>query len=165
MIDREGSIWVGTNSGLDRLRRTALSTLPLPPAQEHDFSIAAGEQGSIWTGNRSLPLTHVAADGAITTFPKTGRDHLSSYSIAMEPSGLPAEGTASCGVLQDQDLYPCTTRKMNLVPSCRSPSIATTIYGSTPRPAEPTISHEGRWNREERGAGQKARRPGSVSRR
>jgi signal transduction histidine kinase/ligand-binding sensor domain-containing protein len=72
MIDREETIWVGTNSGLDRLRGTALSTLALPPAQEHDFSIVAGEQGSIWTGNRSLPLTHVAADGAITAFPKTG---------------------------------------------------------------------------------------------
>ena len=71
LIDREGSIWVGTNSGLDRLRRTALSTVALPPAQEHDFSILAGDQGSIWTGNRSLPLTHVAADGRITSFPKT----------------------------------------------------------------------------------------------
>ena len=70
-IDREGTIWVGTNSGLDRLRHTALTTLPLPPAQEHDFSILAGDQGSIWTGNRSLPLTHVAADGHITSFPKT----------------------------------------------------------------------------------------------
>jgi signal transduction histidine kinase/ligand-binding sensor domain-containing protein len=70
LIDREGSIWVGTNSGLDRLRRTALSTVPLPPAQEHDFSIAAGDQGSIWTGNRGLPLTRVAADGRITTFPR-----------------------------------------------------------------------------------------------
>jgi signal transduction histidine kinase/ligand-binding sensor domain-containing protein len=70
-IDREGTIWVGTNSGLDRLRHTALSTLPLPPAQEHDFSILAGDQGSIWTGNRSLPLTHVAADGRITSFPRT----------------------------------------------------------------------------------------------
>ena len=70
-IDREGTIWVGTNSGLDRLRHTVLSTLPLPPAQEHDFSILAGDQGSIWTGNRSLPLTRVASDGRITTFPKT----------------------------------------------------------------------------------------------
>jgi signal transduction histidine kinase/ligand-binding sensor domain-containing protein len=70
LIDREGSIWVGTNSGLDRLRRTALSTVPLPPAQEHDFSIAAGDHGSIWTGNRGLPLTQVAADGRITTFPR-----------------------------------------------------------------------------------------------
>jgi signal transduction histidine kinase/ligand-binding sensor domain-containing protein len=72
MIDHEGAIWVGTNSGLDHLRRTPLSMLSLPPAQEHDFGIAAGEQGSIWTGNRSLPLTHVAADGAIKTFPQTG---------------------------------------------------------------------------------------------
>jgi signal transduction histidine kinase/ligand-binding sensor domain-containing protein len=71
LIDREGGIWVGTNSGLDRLRRTVLSTLALPPAQEHDFSIVAGDQGSIWTGNRSLPLTHVAADGRITSFPRT----------------------------------------------------------------------------------------------
>jgi signal transduction histidine kinase/ligand-binding sensor domain-containing protein len=71
LIDREGSVWVGTNSGLDRLRRTALSTMALPPAQEHDFSILAGDQGSIWTGNLSLPLTHVAADGRLTSFPKT----------------------------------------------------------------------------------------------
>jgi signal transduction histidine kinase/streptogramin lyase len=70
-IDREGTIWVGTNSGLDRLRHTALSTLALPTAQEHDFSILAGDDGSIWTGNRSLPLTHVAADGRITSLPKT----------------------------------------------------------------------------------------------
>jgi len=61
----------GSNSGLDRLRRTALSTVALPPAQEHDFSILAGDQGSIWTGNLSLPLTHVAADGRLTSFPKT----------------------------------------------------------------------------------------------
>jgi PAS domain S-box-containing protein len=71
LVDREGSIWVGTNSGLDRLRRTALSIVKLPHAQEHQFSIAVGDQGSIWTGNASLPLTHVAADGSITTFAKT----------------------------------------------------------------------------------------------
>jgi signal transduction histidine kinase/ligand-binding sensor domain-containing protein len=71
LIDREGSIWVGTNSGLDRLRRTALSPVTLPPAPEHDFGIVAGDLGSIWTGNRGLPLTHVAADGTTTSFPKT----------------------------------------------------------------------------------------------
>ncbi len=70
LIDRESSIWVGTNSGLDRLRRTALSTVALPPAQEHDLGILAGNQGSVWTGNLGLPLTHVAADGRITSFPK-----------------------------------------------------------------------------------------------
>ena len=71
LIDREGSIWVGTNSGLDRLRRTVLSTLPLPQAPEHDFSVVADDQGSVWTGNTELPLIHVAADGSLTSFPKT----------------------------------------------------------------------------------------------
>ncbi len=68
--DRKG-VWVATNSGLDRLRRAALTTVMLPHAQEHEFSIAAGDHGSVWTGNSSLPLTHVAADGAITSIPGT----------------------------------------------------------------------------------------------
>ena len=70
-IDRERSVWVGTNSGLDLLRRTALTALALPPSEEHDFSVAAGDQGSVWAGNRSLPLTRVAADGSMTSFPET----------------------------------------------------------------------------------------------
>ena len=41
LVDREG-VWVATNSGLDRLRRAALTTVGLPHAQEHEFSIAAG---------------------------------------------------------------------------------------------------------------------------
>ena len=70
-VDRERSVWVGTNSGLDLLRRTALTGLTLQPTEEHDFAIAAGDQGSVWTGNRSLPVTRVAADGSITSFPET----------------------------------------------------------------------------------------------
>jgi signal transduction histidine kinase len=81
LMDREGSVWVGTNSGLDRLRRNVLFTVTLPPAQEREYNIAAGDDGSIWTGNSSLPLTRVTADGAILSFPKTAnpicirRDH------------------------------------------------------------------------------------------
>jgi len=71
LIDREGTAWVATNSGLDRLRRNVLSKPALPPAREREFSIAAGDRGSIWTGNSSLPLTHIAADGTITSFPRT----------------------------------------------------------------------------------------------
>ena len=70
LTDREGSVWVGTNSGLDRLRGTALTAVPLPAAEEHDYGVAAGEAGSVWTGNRTLPLTHVAADGRMTSFPQ-----------------------------------------------------------------------------------------------
>ena len=70
LIDREG-VWVATNSGLDLLRRAALTTVRLPHAQEHEFSIAAGDRGSVWTGNSSMPLTHIAADGTITTIPGT----------------------------------------------------------------------------------------------
>ena len=71
LIDRESIVWVATNSGLDRLRRAALTTVRLPHAQEHEFSVAAGDRGSVWTGNSSLPLTHVAADGARTSVPGT----------------------------------------------------------------------------------------------
>ena len=71
LIDREGIVWVATNSGLDRLRRATLTTVGLPPAQEHEYGVAAGDHGSVWTGNSSLPLTHVAADGTITSFPRT----------------------------------------------------------------------------------------------
>lgn len=70
LIDRDG-VWVATNSGLDCLRRAALTAVRLPHAQEHEYSIAAGDNGSVWTGNSSLPLTHVAADGTVTTFPRT----------------------------------------------------------------------------------------------
>ncbi len=81
LIDREGSVWVATNSGLDRLRRAALTTVGLPHAQEHEYGVAVGDAGSVWTGNSSLPLTHVAADGTLTSIPGTGqvtvlrRDH------------------------------------------------------------------------------------------
>jgi ligand-binding sensor domain-containing protein/signal transduction histidine kinase len=71
LIDREGSVWVGTNAGLDQLRRTTFTALTFPQAEQHDFSVAAGDQGSVWTGNRSMPLTRVAADGSITTFSET----------------------------------------------------------------------------------------------
>lgn len=71
MVDREDNLWVVTNSGLDRLRRDIFSTVPLPASQNFQIGIAAGGQGSVWVGSRSLPLTHIAADGGFRSFPET----------------------------------------------------------------------------------------------
>jgi ligand-binding sensor domain-containing protein len=73
LTDREGSLWVATNSGLDRFRRTPLSALILPNSEEHEFGIAAGDDGYLWTGNSSRPLTHITSDGGVTSFPETGQ--------------------------------------------------------------------------------------------
>jgi signal transduction histidine kinase/ligand-binding sensor domain-containing protein len=71
LTDREDNIWVVTNSGLDRLRRNVFTTVRLPASQNFQIGIAAGEQESVWVGSRSLPLTHIAADGSFHSFPET----------------------------------------------------------------------------------------------
>lgn len=70
-VDTEGSIWVGTNAGLDRLRVTAVKSITVPNVQEHEFALAVGDQGSVWTGNASLPLMRVDASGSASIVEKT----------------------------------------------------------------------------------------------
>jgi signal transduction histidine kinase/ligand-binding sensor domain-containing protein len=69
-IDREGTLWVGTNSGLDSLHRSYLHGLSLPHTQENEIGVAPGDAGSIWIGSRSMPLTHVFLDGTLKSFPE-----------------------------------------------------------------------------------------------
>jgi ligand-binding sensor domain-containing protein len=69
--DREGLIWIGTSSGLDQLRRTALSVPPLPRSQQREFAVAAGKAGSAWIGSVSVPLTNVTEHGTARSFPQT----------------------------------------------------------------------------------------------
>lgn len=44
--DREGTIWIGTNGGLDRLRRRNVSWFAMPPGA-HNFSLVPGQPGEI----------------------------------------------------------------------------------------------------------------------
>ncbi|MFZ6768088.1 two-component regulator propeller domain-containing protein [Undibacterium sp. Di26W] len=46
--DREGNIWVGTENGLDRFRRNAISGVALPQIFLDRPAIAAGENGGLW---------------------------------------------------------------------------------------------------------------------
>ena len=52
LIDREGNTWFGTGAGLDRFSRSNFTLAPFPPGT-HDFALAAGADGSIWTGSSS----------------------------------------------------------------------------------------------------------------
>ena len=48
--DREGSIWVGTKSGLDRFRKTNLAPVVLPSKLWYAV-LAAGDDGDVWVDN------------------------------------------------------------------------------------------------------------------
>ncbi len=71
LVDRECSLWVGTNSGLDQLRPNVVSQLAIPATNEHQLAVAAGDHGCVWIGSRSLPLTEVCPDGTGKTFVET----------------------------------------------------------------------------------------------
>jgi PAS domain S-box-containing protein len=71
LIDREGTVWIGTTSGLDQLRRNVFSTLAMPATTDHQFAIAAGDDGSLWAGNREQPLTRIDKDGHVQVFART----------------------------------------------------------------------------------------------
>jgi len=71
LIDREGTVWIGTTGGLDQLRRTVFSRVAMPSTTDHQFAIAAGDDGSVWVGNREQPLTHINQNGHVQVFPKT----------------------------------------------------------------------------------------------
>ncbi|WP_158753728.1 sensor histidine kinase [Dyella sp. S184] len=66
LLDREGNIWVGTGAGVDRFSRSNFAPAPFP-AGTHDFALAAGAEGSIWTGSSSKPVMELK-DSQLKTF-------------------------------------------------------------------------------------------------
>lgn len=53
--DREGNIWVGTRSGLDRFRYSSIVPVAVPSAAQK-LTLAANEQGRIWAGSAELDV-------------------------------------------------------------------------------------------------------------
>ncbi|MFC6338677.1 sensor histidine kinase [Pseudomonas karstica] len=65
LIDRDGTLWVGTDAGLDRLKRKTLSHLALPSgAGSH--ALAASGDGSLWIGSDNGQLTGLRGDSHST---------------------------------------------------------------------------------------------------
>ena len=53
--DGEGNLWIGSQIGMERLSRSAVSLLPLPGALDADFgSVFVDRDGSIWACSTSL---------------------------------------------------------------------------------------------------------------
>jgi signal transduction histidine kinase/ligand-binding sensor domain-containing protein len=59
--DREGNLWLTTENGIDMIRESRLSTLPLPPRMFRGLSVQAGGDGTLWVGNRPTDGDYVAS--------------------------------------------------------------------------------------------------------
>jgi PAS domain S-box-containing protein len=84
--DREGNIWVGTNSGLDRFRKTNLVSVEFPFKLRQSVG-AAGDAGDVWVENPgSIVRVHGGRADRSRPFPsdKALDEALSAY---RDPSG------------------------------------------------------------------------------
>jgi len=53
--DREGNVWIGTQIGMERLTRSAMSLLSLPGSTDADFgSVFVDKDGSVWACSTNL---------------------------------------------------------------------------------------------------------------
>lgn len=65
--DREGNLWLGTNSGVDRIRRSKVHQFALP-YDVRDPGIAPGDDNTMWIGSRQgAPLRQYGPDGIVHT--------------------------------------------------------------------------------------------------
>jgi signal transduction histidine kinase/ligand-binding sensor domain-containing protein len=84
--DREGNIWVGTDSGIDRFRHRNLSWYSVLPGP-HLFSLVAGENGNMWAGADPGRVVHIPDGKVVSGSPKTadGAYHAPDGTIWLYP--------------------------------------------------------------------------------
>lgn len=107
--DREGSIWVGLNGGLYRLRQALFTNLRQENGLSGNYVRALVESGdrSLWVGS-SRGLDHVAPDGRITHIPivqagVSGDNSPSVLSLLAQPDGDVWVGTLGDGIFRVHD--------------------------------------------------------------
>lgn len=64
-IDRDGTLWVGTDAGLDRLKPKMLSPLALPGGAGSQ-ALAVDEDGSLWVGSDNGQIMRVKGESRLT---------------------------------------------------------------------------------------------------
>ncbi|MBE0402258.1 sensor histidine kinase [Halomonas citrativorans] len=65
LIDRDGTLWVGTDAGLDRLKRTTMPPLALP-VEAGSHALAVSGDGSLWIGSGNGQLMGLRGDSRST---------------------------------------------------------------------------------------------------
>ena len=108
LVDREGSLWVGTNSGLDKLRRNVISRLAIPARRKPDGGLggtmaASGLEAEVCRSPKCAPmaLQDVCRDWAVDPHPAgfpRGRLVVGVWP-GSDFGGPPAMGLSQCHTL------------------------------------------------------------------
>lgn len=106
--DRDGTIWIGSESGLDRFTRSAFTAVRLP-YNLHEVTAAADDDGSLWVGSETMSLLHGTAAGPWKTSLDSSkfalgiyRDPYSSKIIVSIASGVYQVNQGSVTKVADQ---------------------------------------------------------------
>jgi len=70
--DREGNIWVGTQTGLDRFQETDVVPVPIP-AGSNDMVLIPGDHGDLWTASLNRGLMNIEGR-SVTAHPQKETD-------------------------------------------------------------------------------------------
>lgn len=121
--DREGNIWVGTDSGLDRFRIRNVTWFPLTGS---DFTLVAGSDGDVWASRHALPTVRVQDGKPAVNGP------VRVYTAYRDPDGSAWYG-ANNGLVRWQDgksvviPVPEQVRRLSLRTTPPDPIIASAI--------------------------------------